>query len=110
MRYSGRCAVLATGCWLVLAPQAIAHHAYAANYEEGAVGTIEGIVEEVLWSNPHAHYYVAVEGEGGSRVLWDVETHNLLRLARMGWSRDTIRVGDRIAVTGESGGETAPAA
>ena len=61
-----------------------AHHALAANYEEGNEGSITGVVEEVFFRNPHVRYYLAVDdGEGGTE-LWDVETQNLLMLGRLG--------------------------
>ena len=80
-----------------------AHHALAANYEEGNEGSITGVVEEVFFRNPHVRYYLAVDdGEGGTE-LWDVETQNLLMLGRLGWRKDTIKVGDRITVNGVLG-------
>ena len=48
-----------------------AHHAFAANYEMDDVGTVEGIVEEVVWANPHVHYYIQVTREDGTTELWD---------------------------------------
>lgn len=93
--------VLAFALAFTMAGQA--HHAYSLNYEADDDSVIEGIVEEVLWTNPHAHYYITVERADGSRELWDVETFNLNRLHQMGWDRNSIVVGDRIKVTGYLG-------
>lgn len=82
---------------------AAAHHAFAANYEMDNVGTVEGIVDEVFWANPHAHYYIQVTKEDGTTELWDGEAANLSLLAARGWNRNTIRVGDAIRVTGALG-------
>lgn len=82
---------------------AAAHHAFAANYEMDNVGTVEGIVEEVFWANPHVHYYIQVAKEDGTTELWDGEAANLSLLAARGWDRNTIRVGDAIRVTGALG-------
>lgn len=82
---------------------AAAHHAFAANYEMDNVGTVEGIVEEVFWANPHVHYYIQVTKEDGTTELWDGEAANLSLLASRGWDRNTIRVGDAIRVTGALG-------
>lgn len=79
------------------------HHAYAANYEMDNVGTVEGIVEEVIWVNPHVHYYIQVTNEDGTTELWDGEASNLSMMATRGWDRNTIRVGDAIRVTGALG-------
>jgi len=82
---------------------AAAHHAFAANYDMDNVGTVEGVVEEVVWANPHVHYYIQVTGEDGITELWDGEAANLSILASRGWERNTIRVGDAIRVTGALG-------
>ena len=82
---------------------AAAHHAFAANYEMGNTGTVVGVVEEVVWANPHVHYYIQVTNEDGSTDLWDGEASNLSMLASRGWDRNTIRVGDAIRVTGALG-------
>ena len=37
---------------LAITNNAVAHHAFAANYEMGDTGTVEGVVEEVVWANP----------------------------------------------------------
>lgn len=85
-----------------------AHHGYALSYDTDNIGTIEGVVEDVFWSNPHVQYYVAVEQEDGSTETWIVETHNLRMLQNAGWTRDTIEVGDTIKVTGYLGREGRP--
>ena len=79
------------------------HHAFAANYDMDNEGTVEGIVEEVVWANPHVHYYIQVTREDGTTELWDGEAANLSLLAARGWDRNTIRVGDAIRVTGALG-------
>lgn len=88
--------VLATG-WV--AP-ASAHHAFAADYEPGNEGQIEGVITEVIYKNPHARYYLEVTGEDGAQELWDLQTMNLMMLGRVGWTRDTLQVGDKIKVEG----------
>ena len=79
------------------------HHAFAANYEMDNVGTVEGIVEEVIWANPHVHFYIQVTKEDGTTELWDGEASNLSMMATRGWDRNTIRVGDAIRVSGALG-------
>ena len=52
---------------------ALAHHAISANYETDKVGTIDGVVVEVFWANPHVHYYLEVSKDDGGNwsVLFD---------------------------------------
>ena len=82
---------------------AAAHHAFSANYDINSPGTIQGVVEEVFWANPHVHFYVRVTTEDGAEELWDVEWSHLKGMAERGWSRDTVRIGDEIRVTGHLG-------
>ena len=96
-------AVILFGLSVTATHCATAHHAFAANYEMDNVGTVEGIVEEVFWANPHVHYYIQVTKEDGTIELWDGEAANLSLLAARGWDRNTIRVGAAIRVTGALG-------
>lgn len=80
-----------------------AHHALAANYDVDSRGTIEGVVVEVFWANPHIHYYMEVEAEDGQTELWDIESSNLANMIRNGWTKDTVKVGDRIRISGRLG-------
>lgn len=91
------------GLCLCITRATSAHHAFAANYDINDVGTVEGTVQEVAWSNPHVHYYLQVTNEDGSTELWDVEGSNLSGMASRNWDRNTIRVGDAIRVTGALG-------
>lgn len=88
---------------MALSQAAPAHHAFAANYEQGLIGTVEGRVEEIFWANPHVHFYIQVQTDAGETELWDVEWGNLTNMARRGWDRQTLRIGDTIRVTGTLG-------
>ncbi len=79
---------------------AAAHHAFAADYEAGNEGVIEGVITEVIYKNPHARYYLEVENEDGETELWDLQTMNLMMLGRVGWTKDTLQVGDYVKVEG----------
>ena len=79
------------------------HHAISASYDEDSIGTIEGVVVEVFWANPHVHYYMEVVNDAGAAELWDIETGNLIGLSRTGWTKETIELGDRIRVSGHLG-------
>ena len=85
---------------LMFAEQASAHHAFAADYEAGNEGVIEGVITEVIYKNPHARYYIEVSNDDGSTELWDLQTMNLMMLGRVGWTKETLQVGDKIKVEG----------
>ncbi len=94
---------LVTVLSLLLPVAASAHHAFSKDYAADQIGTIEGEIVEVFYSNPHAHYYVEVDGESGEKELWDVQTMNVMLLSRMGWKKDTYEVGDTVTITGNLG-------
>ena len=80
-----------------------AHHALSANYDTETVGTIEGVVVEVFWANPHIHYYMEVANADGMTELWDIESSNLGSMISSGWTKDTVKTGDRIRISGHLG-------
>jgi hypothetical protein len=88
----------------LLSPVAVGHHAYDANYTRER-GSIEGEVVEVFWANPHVQYYLEVSGEDGTKTVWIVESDNLNVMAREGWTNETLKVGDRVRVSGRLGRE-----
>ena len=75
-----------------------AHHGNTA-YDEQHPITIAGNVTEFVWSNPHCQIYLDVKDQKGSVVAWSVESQSPGILRRNGWSRDSIKPGDHIAVT-----------
>lgn len=89
----------------LIAGGAHAHHAISLNYDTEQTGSIEGVVEEVFWANPHVHYYLTVTREDGSSETWDMETGNIRGMRRRGITRDTVRPGDRVEVSGTLGRE-----
>ena len=93
--------LLATICFA--GNPAIAHHSYAAEFDRDAPATIEGVVTEVWFRNPHVRYYIKVVDENGEEVIWDTRGLSPVKLVRQGWTKDTIKVGDRITMHGHLG-------
>ncbi len=87
----------------LLGTAAHGHHAFSANYDPNLTGTIEGVVIEVFWANPHVRYFLEVVNEDGETELWDVESSNIGMMTSEGWHRETIEVGDHIRVSGGLG-------
>jgi hypothetical protein len=87
----------------VAASTALGHHASNLDYDQETVGTIEGVVDDVFWANPHVHLYLTVTNQDGSTETWDMEGPNLNSMRRRGVDRDMFRIGDALAVTGTLG-------
>jgi hypothetical protein len=88
---------------------ALAHHSFAAfNTETQKV--ITGIVKKVNWTNPHTWIWIDVPNEKGGTDTWGVEGMSPNYLARRGWTRETIKPGDKLSITvypmrdGQAGG------
>ena len=86
----------------LLSSVASGHHAYDANYTRD-IGSIEGVVIEVFWANPHVQYYLEVAGDDGTNQVWIVEADNLNVMGRDGWTSETLQIGDRVRVSGRLG-------
>ena len=80
-----------------------AHHSISAVYYNDKQVTIEGIVAQFHFVNPHPFVTVDVKDakEGsGSAQQWRLEMDNLWELAEVGMTSQTLKQGDRIVVTG----------
>ena len=83
--------------WLV--PAAWAHHSQS-EYDLRAKVEVEGAVTKVEWRSPHAWIYVDVTTDKGEKVNWSFELPSPVTLMRRGWSRDSLKPGDRVKVSG----------
>lgn len=88
---------------LAIGAPGFAHHSYVAEFDANNLATIEGVVKEVWFKNPHIRYYITVTNEDGSETVWDVRGLSPVKLVRQGWTKKTIKVGDRVKVQGHSG-------
>ncbi len=79
---------------------ALAHHSFANEYDESKPITLEGVVTRVDWENPHVHYYVDVAQPDGTVVNWSCETGGPNRLVKRGWTRESLKPGDKVVVHG----------
>lgn len=77
-----------------------AHHSFAASFEGSRKITLAGVVTKVEWENPHTYFYLSVKTEQGKVANWICQAAGPNTLARHGWARDLIRVGDMVTVIG----------
>jgi len=88
---------------LALASTAVpvrAHHAFAAEFDRNKPVTVTGTVTRVEWANPHARFYIDVKDTSGKVNNWDFELGSPNGLMRRGWTRNSLKIGDVITVTG----------
>ena len=91
-------AAIACALWLASAP-AWAHHNLAAEYDDKKPVTLKGTVTKFEWNNPHVFFYVDVP-EAGAITNWAVEWASPSDLRKVGWTDESLKVGDSVTVEG----------
>jgi hypothetical protein len=80
-----------------------AHHSFAATYHEDQTVKIEGKLVQFLFRNPHSFVHVEAPDENGEMQRWAVEWGGVGQLAGQGITRETLKAGDVVAITGNPG-------
>jgi hypothetical protein len=87
--------------WFAASAPSFAHHSFAAEFDRTLPITITGSVTKVEWTNPHARFYIDANDEAtGETVNWDFELASPNGLMRRGWTRNSMKIGDVVTVTG----------
>ena len=76
------------------------HHSFDAYFLTDETTTVEGVVTEFWFANPHARIYLEVTNADGELVEWMAEGGSRNVLTRRGWSADTIKPGMELVVQG----------
>jgi hypothetical protein len=82
------------------ASPALAHHAFAAEFDADQPITLTGTITRVEWINPHAWLHMDVEDEDGNVESWRIEAGSPNTLVRRGLTRESILPGTEIIVFG----------
>ena len=83
--------------------RASAHHSFAATYIEGQELSIEGELVQFIYRNPHSFVQVmAPDPETREMVRWAVEWAGNGQLRQAGITAETLKVGDRVVITGSA--------
>jgi hypothetical protein len=100
-RFVWACAALSAGA-------ASAHHSIAAMYDTARQITLEGLVTEFQFVNPHPVLVIDAAKSGGAAERWRLELDNRSELVEIGVSAATFKAGDRIVATGSAGRNNMP--
>ena len=84
---------------LAAAAPALAHHAVSAEFDRNKPITFTGTVKKVDWMNPHIYVHIQAQ-ENGKTVVYSVEGGPPNSLYRQGWRPDSLKVGDKVQVSG----------
>ena len=91
---------IALGLLLLTAVPAFAHHSFDAEFDSAKLVTLTGYVTKLDWNNPHAWVFLDVKDDKGLTKGYKVEMGPPYALTRGGWTRDILKVGDKITITG----------
>ena len=78
-------------------PAAQSHHSFAMFDREREV-TLQGVVKEFQWTNPHSWIQLTVKDAQGRDVEWSLEGGSPGVLSRGGWKRTSLQPGDVVKV------------
>lgn len=79
------------------------HHSFTAEFTAEKIIKLNGNIQEVWFRNPHVRYLLSVETSEEESETWDLRGSPVVWLARKGWTKDLVTVGDKITVEGYPG-------
>ena len=93
--------IVVFACLMFVVPISVnAHHSFRVHYIPEAMATVTGVLTSARIRSPHSFLTLDVEDENGEMVTWDIETHAVPLIKRMGLSQENFKVGERITVAG----------
>jgi hypothetical protein len=75
-----------------------AHHSFAA-FDMTKEQTLTGVVSRFDWTNPHTFIWVDVVNDKGVTESWAIEGMSPNYLGRRGWSKNSVKPGEKITVS-----------
>jgi hypothetical protein len=92
---------IAMGCLIAgAAAPAIAHHAFAANFDAEKPVRFEAVITKMEWINPHVWIHIDAQMPDGSVEQWMIEAGSPNMLFRQGLNKNSVKPGMRVIVDG----------
>ena len=87
----------------------LAHHSFSSEYDSNKPVNLKGAVTKIEWTNPHVYFYIDVRDEQtGNVVNWALEMGAPAVIQRNGWTRNTMKIGDKVTVEGSLAKDGSP--
>jgi hypothetical protein len=90
-------AIALTGVLIGAVAPARAHHSFAM-FDFTKEVTLTGTISKFDWTNPHTFVWIDVVNSEGKVETWAAEGQSPNYLGRRGWSKDTIKPGDKVTL------------
>ena len=82
------------------ASSAVAHHAFAAEFDANKPVSFKGTITKMEWVNPHTWLHISVKKDDGASENWAIEAGTPNVLFRRGFTKDTLQPGTEVLVDG----------
>ena len=92
---------------LAVAAPVFAHHSFAATYFVDQEITVEGTLTQFMYRNPHSFVKIEAPDSKGQMQTWSIEWGGGAQLTQAHVTRDTLKPGDHVIVTGNPGRDPA---
>ena len=94
-------ALAVAGLASLIAPApAIAHHSFAAEFDQEKPIKLQGTVTKMEWINPHSWIHLSVKGPSGEAADWMIEGGTPNLMLRRGFTAKSLATGTEIIVEG----------
>jgi hypothetical protein len=85
---------------LIGAAPSLAHHSFAAHYDQSKPITIQGTLVNVRITNPHSWFFLDVKESDGTISRWSFETGTPGGMIRNGYKASELPPGTAVTITG----------
>ncbi|HEY1898734.1 MAG TPA: DUF6152 family protein [Steroidobacteraceae bacterium] len=89
--------IAAAGLLGTVSGVAMAHHSYAM-FDMHDTLTLTGTIRDFQWTNPHSWIWIDVPNKTGGTDQWGIEGMSPNFLERRGWTKRTLKPGDKVSV------------
>jgi hypothetical protein len=93
-------ALLAVAAATLSSSSALAHHAFAAEFDAAKPIEVKGTLTKAKWTNPHSWIYLDVKGADGTVTNYGFEFGAPSALQGKGLTKSSLKPGDEISIKG----------
>ncbi len=90
MRYRVSRFLFALTVWLAAAPASFAHHSVPGQFDMSKSVTLNGVVSQVDWVNPHIYVHLAVKENSGKTATWALGTLPTAMMRKAGLTKESL--------------------